>query len=80
MKVILELNVIDLYRGWEHLIEKNSDGTYSLRGGYYITVDIVQMKVIPLNVIEKRDIVIKKNLEVHMHDDGKYSLKGGRTW
>ena len=48
---ITGLYVIEWYRGWERFkINKNSDGTYSLKGGK--VGNIAQMKVIPLNVIE----------------------------
>lgn len=64
--------------GWEAFKStKNSDGTYSLRGGHYnhgrYCAD--EGNTIKCN---REKIYHQEKFKVQMHDDGKYSLKGGK--
>ena len=64
--------------GWESFRSiKNSDGTYSLKGGHYnhgrYCAD--EGNTIKCN---RTKIDRQEKFKVQMHDDGKYSLKGGK--
>ena len=64
--------------GWEAFKSiKNSDGTYSLKGGYY---DHGRYCADEGNTIKcnRTKIDRQEKFTVQMLDDGKYSLKGGK--
>ena len=64
--------------GWESFRSiKNSDGTYSLKGGYYNHSRYCRDEGNTIKCNRKK-IYNQEKFKVQMHDDGKYSLKGGK--